>query len=99
MGRIKINAGNGLVTDSAWFENDGTVNTISMVRPFTGEKGPEPMVYYKKGIRLRPGIWNYMGKYKLDHKNFIGFFLDTQESVDNMYNRFERHASILYALP
>ena len=99
MGRIKINAGNGLVTDSTWFENDGTVNTISMVRPFTGENGPDPMVYYKKEIRLRPGIWNYMGKYKLDHKNFIGFFLDTQESVDDMYNRFERHASILYALP
>jgi len=99
MGRIKINAGNGLVTDSTWFENDGTVNTISMVRPFTGEDGPEPMVYYKKEMRLRPGIWNYMGKYNLDHKNFIGFFLDTQESVDDMYNRFERHARMLYALP
>jgi hypothetical protein len=52
MGRITINAGNGLVTDSTWFEYDGTVNTISMVRPFTGRNGPEPMVDYKKGTKL-----------------------------------------------
>ena len=99
MGRITINAGNGLVTDSTWFENDGTVNTISMVRPFTGRNGPEPMVDYKKGIKLRPGIWNYMGKYNLDHKNFIGFFLESQEMVDNLFKRFESHASMLYSLP
>ena len=99
MGRIIINAGNGLVTDSTWFENDGTVNTISMVRPFTGRNGPEPMVDYKKGIKLRPGIWNYMGKYNLDHKNFIGFFLESQEMVDNLFKRFESHASMLYSLP
>ena len=76
MGRITINAGNGLVTDSNWFENDGTVNTISMVRPFTGKNGPEPLVKYARGKRLKPGVWNYMGNYNLDHKNFIGFFLN-----------------------
>ena len=99
MGRIQINAGNGLVTDSTWFENDGTVNTISMVRPFTGKNGPEPMIEYKKGMRLKPGVWNHMGKYNLDHKNFIGFFLETQDMVDDMFKRFENHVSMLYTLP
>ena len=99
MGRIKINAGNGLVTDSTWFENDGTVNTLSMVSPFTGKNGPEPMIEYEKGTKLRPGVWNYMGKYNLDHKNFIGFFLESQEMVDNLFKRFENHASMLYSLP
>lgn len=99
MGRININAGDGLVTDSTWFENDGTVNTISMIRPFTGKNGPEPMVNLKKGEIPEPGVWNFMGKYNLDHKNFIGFFLDSQKMIDDMYNRFEYHASLLYSLP
>ena len=99
MGRININAGNGLVTDSTWFENDGTVNTISMTRPFTGKNGPEPMVNLKKGKTPEPGVWNFMGKYNLDHKNFIGFFLDSQKMIDDMYSRFEYHASLLYSLP
>ncbi len=99
MGRININAGNGLVTDSTWFENDGTVNTISMTRPFTGKNGPEPMVNLKKGETPKIGIWNFMGKYNLDHKNFIGFFLDSQKMIDDMYSRFEYHASLLYSLP
>ena len=99
MGRININAGNGLVTDSTWFENDGTVNTISMTRPFTGKNGPEPMVNLKKGETPKPGVWNFMGKYNLDHKNFIGFFLDSQKMIDDMFNRFEYHASLLYSLP
>ena len=40
-----------------------------------------------------------MGKYNLDHKNFIGFFLESQEMVDNLFKRFESHASMLYSLP
>tara|TARA_Y100001980_G_C14464554_1_gene245854 strand:- start:408 stop:917 length:510 start_codon:yes stop_codon:yes gene_type:complete len=99
MGRITINAGDGLVTDSNWFENDGTVNTISMVRPFTGKNGPEPLVKYARGKRLKPGVWNYMGNYNLDHKNFIGFFLKSDDMISDLYNRFERHARILYSLP
>jgi len=99
MGRIKINTGNGFITDSTWFENDGTVNTISMIRPFTGENGPEPLVKYVRGKGLKPGIWNYMGKYNLDHKNFIGFFLKDKKMVNDMMIRFNTHAEILYSLP
>ena len=37
MGRNVVDMGGGQTTDSTWFENDGTVNTISMIRPFTGK--------------------------------------------------------------
>ena len=99
MGRIQVKSSENLKTDSTWFENDGTVNTVSMVRPFTGDNGPEPMKEIKKGEKPEPGIWNFMGKYNLDHKNFIGFFVDSEEMIDNMMTRFENHAALLYSLP
>ena len=91
--------GNGQSTDSTWFENDGTVNTVSMMRPFTGINGPEPMKLFSSSEAIEPGVWNFMGKYQLDHKNFIGFFLDDETMVNAMMDRFENHARILYSLP
>ena len=99
MGRINIKSDENLKTDSTWFENDGTVNTISMVRPFTGDNGPEPMKRIEKGEKPEPGVWNFMGEYNLDHKNFIGFFIDGKEMIDDMMTRFENHAALLYSLP
>ena len=99
MGRINIKSDENLKTDSTWFENDGTVNTISMVRPFTGDNGPEPMKRIEKGEKPEPGVWNFMGEYNLDHKNFIGFFIDDKEMIDDMMTRFENHAALLYSLP
>ena len=99
MGRINIKSDENLRTDSTWFENDGTVNTISMVRPFTGDNGPEPMKKIEKGEKPEPGVWNFMGEYNLDHKNFIGFFIDGKEMIDDMMTRFENHAALLYSLP
>ena len=99
MGRINIKSDENLKTDSTWFENDGTVNTISMVRPFTGDNGPEPMKKIEKGEKPEPGVWNFMGEYNLDHKNFIGFFIDGKEMIDDMMTRFENHAALLYSLP
>ena len=99
MGRINIKSDENLKTDSTWFENDGTVNTISMVRPFTGDNGPEPMKRIEKGEKPEQGVWNFMGEYNLDHKNFIGFFIDDKEMIDDMMTRFENHAALLYSLP
>ena len=99
MGRINIKSDENLKTDSTWFENDGTVNTISMVRPFTGDNGPEPMKRIEKGEKPEQGVWNFMGEYNLDHKNFIGFFIDGKEMIDDMMTRFENHAALLYSLP
>jgi len=99
MGRNVVDMGGGQTTDSTWFENDGTVNTISMIRPFTGKNGPEPMKIFSNSEPVETGIWHFMGKYQQDHKNFIGFFLDDKNMVTEMMNRYENHARILYSLP
>ena len=99
MGRNVVDMGDGQTTDSTWFENDGTVNTISMIRPFTGKNGPEPMKIFSNSEPVETGIWHFMGKYQQDHKNFIGFFLDDKNLVTEMMNRYENHARILYSLP
>ncbi|HIA78782.1 MAG TPA: hypothetical protein EYO07_01280 [Candidatus Marinimicrobia bacterium] len=99
MGRNVVDMGDGQTTDSTWFENDGTVNTISMIRPFTGKNGPEPMKIFSNSEPVETGIWHFMGKYQQDHKNFIGFFLDDKNLITEMMNRYENHARILYSLP
>ena len=99
MGRNFVDMGNGQSTDSTWFENDGTVNTVSMVRPFTGNNGPEPIKIFSSSEPIEAGVWHFMGKYQQDHKNFIGFFLDDKKMVNAMMDRFENHARILYSLP
>ena len=98
-GRIVVDMGVGQTTDSTLFENDGTVNTISMIRPFTGKNGPEPMKIFSNSEPVETGIWHFMGKYQQDHKNFIGFFLDDKNLITEMMNRYENHARILYSLP
>ena len=64
MGRNFVDMGNGKSTDSTWFENDGTVNTVSMMRPFTGNNGPEPMKVFSSSEPIEAGVWNIMGKYE-----------------------------------
>ena len=88
MGRNVVDMGDGQTTDSTWFENDGTVNTISMIRPFTGKNGPEPMKIFSNSEPVETGIWHFMGKYQQDHKNFIGFFLDDKNLITEMMNRY-----------
>lgn len=60
----------GLEINAEWQRNDGLVNTISALRPFT-----EPGVSFRGGA-LRPGIWNVMpvvdGR---DHMAFMGGLL------------------------
>lgn len=99
MGRTFVDLGNGQTTDESWFENDGTVNTISMLRPFTGANGPEPVKPFSNSESIQKGVWNFMGKYELDHKSFIGIFVKDKKKVDEMMNRFENHARILNSLP
>ena len=90
--------GNGQKTNEDWFENDGTVNTISMARPFTGKYGPEPMKKLSVNF-IEPGVWQHIGKYNLDHKAFVGHFLEDPKRVNEMMNIFEEHAQILYSIP
>ncbi len=99
IGRTKVDMGNGKKTDEIWFKNDGTVNTISMIHPFTGKNGPEPLKTFSDTEPIEKGIWNFMGEYDLDHKSFIGFFIDDEKQIDEMMERFESQAQILYSLP
>ena len=99
IGRTKVDIGNGKETDESWFKNDGTVNTISMPRPFTGKNGPEPLKTFSDTEPIEKGIWNFMGEYELDHKSFLGFFVDDEKQIKEMMERFESQARILYSLP
>ena len=98
IGRTNVDMGNGEETDESWFKNDGTVNTISMLRPFTGENGPEPLKTFSDKGPIEKGIWNFMGEYELDHKSFIGIFIDDEKQIDLMMKRFESQAQILHSL-
>jgi len=40
-----------------------------------------------------------MGEYDLDHKSFIGFFVNDEKQIKEMMERFESQARILYSLP
>lgn len=99
IGRTQIDMGNGGKTDDTWFKNDGTVNTISMLRPFTGKNGPEPMKTFKAGIAVEKGMWNFMGEHATDHKGFVGIFVDDETKITEMMHIFESHAKLLYSLP
>ena len=98
IGRTKVGMGDGQKTNEDWFENDGTVNTISMARPFTGKNGPEPMEILSNS-KIEPGIWLNMGKFNFDHKAFVGHFLDDPNKINDIMYIFERHANRLYSLP
>ena len=99
IGRSKVDMGNGRKTDETWYRNDGTVNTISMKRPFTGKNGPEPVIELSKHGFIKPGIWNFIGEFEYDHKTFIGHFLSDENKIKEIMNIFEDHARLLYKLP
>ena len=99
IGRSKVDMGNGRQTDETWYRNDGTVNTISMKRPFTGKNGPEPVIELSKHGFIKPGIWNFIGEFEYDHKTFIGHFLSDENKIKEIMKIFEDHARLLYKLP
>ncbi len=99
IGRTKVSIDSEEETDSSWFKNDGTVNTISMKHPFTGKLGPEPVKEFSESDELRPGIWYHLGEYNYDHKSFLGHFLDDSSKIKNIMKIFEKHAGLLYSLP
>ncbi len=99
IGRTKIDVGNQQQTDSSWFQNDGTVNTVSMKHPFTGKHGPEPVQSFSDSTDLKTGIWYHIGEYNYDHKAFLGHFLDDPKKINDIMKIFENHAKELYSLP
>ena len=99
IGKSTVDIDDNIKTDESWFENDGTVNTISMHRPFTGKNGPEPFTTLLSHDEIRPGIWNHIGEYEFDHKAFVGHFLNDSTKINAIMDIFENHARLLYTLP
>jgi len=99
IGRTNIEKNGRNITDSNWYENDGTVNTISMARPYSGKNGAEPLAPLTNTNKLETGTWYHIGKFHYDHKAFIGHFLDDPEKINEIKLIFENHAKVLYQLP
>jgi len=85
--------------DSTWFENDGIVNTISMIGPTTGLNGSDQIIEYQVNEVLVPGSWYYMGKLTMDHRTLMGHGEISIELLNNILLLFKEHAERLYALP
>ena len=86
-------------TDSTWFENDGIVNTISMIGPTTGLNGPDPITVYQENIIFVPGTWYYMGKLNMDHRTLMGHGKFSISLRNSILVLLKEHAEILYSLP
>jgi len=86
-------------TDSTWFENDGIVNTISMISPTTGLKGSDPIIVYQDNKVFVPGSWYYMGKLTMDHRALMGHGKISDEILNSILSLLTEHAEKLYALP
>tara|TARA_Y100001970_G_scaffold293606_1_gene441540 strand:+ start:3659 stop:4864 length:1206 start_codon:yes stop_codon:yes gene_type:complete len=88
----------GNETDSTWWENDGIVNTRSMMGPTTGQNGPDPIVPYLKTDPLMQGQWYTFETIKLDHYQSVGHMIskDKREALDSIYIN---HARLLLSLP
>ena len=86
-------------TDSTWFENDGIVNTISMIGPTTGLNGSDPIIEYQVNKLFVPGSWYYMGKLTMDHRTLMGHGKISNETLNNILLLFKEHAERLHALP
>ena len=85
--------------DSTWFENDGIVNTISMIGPTTGLNGSDQIIEYQVNEVLVPGSWYYMGKLTMDHRTLMGHGEISNELLNNILLLFKEHAERLYDLP
>ena len=63
-----ISLGDPFGLGDGWRENDGEVNTISMIAPQLG-CSDEVRIY--KGLPQKK-VWNYLGKLKWDHGDITG---------------------------
>ncbi len=90
---------NGQSTNSTWYENDGLVNTISMIAPGSGLNGPDPVAEYHENELLLPGQWYFMGKYNFDHKQGVGHSLNKKRTWETVREIYRKQCEILYKLP
>ena len=75
---------------SEWRENDGIVNTISMLGPSNSN------VIEYKGL-IQKGIWQHMGKIDLDHNEIIGHHIN-DEKLHMIKEIYQRQCRMIYTL-
>jgi triacylglycerol lipase len=77
-----------VIVDSAWFVNDGVVNTVSMRAP----AGQPVRNYEGRAVR---GVWNFLDEYKtFDHFDVLGW----PHSGAKAYPIYDSVTAILYRL-
>ena len=88
LGSYTQSAPDRVPVDSAWFVNDGVVNTISMRSP----KGQPVRNYDGRAVR---GVWNYLQEYQTyDHFDVLGW----PRSGAKAYPIYDTVSAILYGL-
>ncbi|MFQ6615873.1 MAG: esterase/lipase family protein [Fidelibacterota bacterium] len=101
MGKQVISWADGTSIDSTWFENDGTVNTVSQFGPTTGLNGPDPIVAFNPDTPLKPGRWYSQGPLRMDHWYVAGHFIPPgrDEEWATVRRIYEDHCRLLWSLP
>ncbi|HZK83755.1 MAG TPA: lipase [Desulfosporosinus sp.] len=95
MGSYTRNDSGHVVINSAWWENDGVVNTNSMAGPTVGST--DSIVNYNGTSQI--GKWNYMGeKSGWDHADIIGIDLSDALGLSNINSFYSSIATTLSSL-
>lgn len=76
MGCYTRNQPGHVVIDGSWFQNDGVVNTNSMMAPTTGTT-PQSVINYNG--TPQKGIWQYMGLLDWDHMDIVGTLCENND--------------------
>jgi len=78
----------------SWQENDGYVNTASMIAPTIGCQD----TYAVYDGHPRRGVWNYMGKIVLDHTRILGENMISPEDIHSLKLFYLNLAKLLDSL-
>ncbi|RAP30486.1 Triacylglycerol lipase [Brevibacillus laterosporus] len=93
MGSYIRNEQNRPIIDASWWENDGVINTISMMGPSTDE-----IVSYNQIAQI--GKWNYLGKkVDWDHLDLIGLSISDTFGFSDITAFYRGIAEMVTALP
>ncbi|GAC1370292.1 MAG: lipase [Aquirhabdus sp.] len=76
MGSFTRNQSGKVVIDSSWWQNDGVVNTNSMIAPTIGSA---PQAWMNYNGTPRKAIWQYKGVQSWDHMDIVGTFCENND--------------------
>jgi len=88
----------GRETDNDWYENDGVVNSVSMIAPKSKESGADPSSKFSREELLISGQWYWLKIESMDHWNIIGHLVN-KDRESRSKDFFRSHIEILKNLP